>query len=68
MPSFELGIIKVLTTMMSNCHQSKGLRNEPMIGQHIANAQTGKKAQIKISEICKVSKQRFKGISYETSG
>ncbi len=38
MPSFELGIIKVFTLMMSHCHQSKGLWNEPMIGQQIANA------------------------------
>ncbi len=58
--------------MMSHCHQSKGLWNEPMIGQHIANAkasaQTDKKTQIKTSEISKDSKQRFKGISQETSG
>ncbi len=58
--------------MMSHCHQSKGLWNEPMIGQHIANAQesaqTDIKTQIKISEISKDSKQRFKGISQETSG
>ncbi len=38
MPSFELGIIKVFTMMMSHCHQSKVLWNEPMIGEHIANA------------------------------
>ncbi len=38
MPPFELGIIKVFTMMMSHCHQSEGLWNEPMIGQHIANA------------------------------
>ncbi len=43
-----------------------------MIGQHIANAeeraQTDKKTQIKISEISKDTKQRFKGIIQETSG
>ncbi len=38
MPSFEFGIIKVFTMMMNHCHQSKGIWNEPMIGQHIANA------------------------------
>ncbi len=49
MPAFELGIIKVFTMMMmmmlmmmmmmmSHCHQSIGLWNEPLIGQHIANA------------------------------
>ncbi len=38
MPSFELGITKVFTMMVSRCHQSKGLWNEPMLGQHIANA------------------------------
>ncbi len=58
--------------MMSHCHQSKGLWNEPMIGQHVANvqasAQTVKKTQIKISEISKDTKQRFNEIIQETSG
>ncbi len=27
----------MFTMMMSQCHQSKGLWNEPMIGEHIAN-------------------------------
>ncbi len=62
----------MFTMMMSHCHQSKGLWNEPMRGQYIANAkagaQTDKKTQIKISEISKDSKQWFKGISQETSG
>ncbi len=73
MPSVELGVIRVFTMMMMNhCHQSKGLWNEPMIVQHIANAQasaqTDKNTQIKISEISKDTKQRFKGIIQETSG
>ncbi len=39
-----------------------------MIGEHIASAQTDKKTQIKISEISKDTKQRFKAIIQETSG
>ncbi len=58
--------------MMSHCHLSKGLWNEPMIGEHIAiakaSAQTDKNSQIKISSISKDTKQRFKGIIQETSG
>ncbi len=57
---------------MSHCHQSEGLWNEPMIGQHIANAlasaQTDKNTQIKIIEMNKDTKQRFKVIIQETSG
>ncbi len=72
MQSFELGIIKVFTMMMSHCQQSKVLWNGPMIGEHIANAQaspqTYKNTQIKISEISKDTKQRFKGKIQETSG
>ncbi len=58
--------------MNCHCHECKGLWNEPMIGQHIANActsaQTDKNTQIKISEISKDTKQRFKGIIQKTSG
>ncbi len=58
--------------LMSYCHQSKGLWNDPMIGQHIGNAEassrTDKNTQILIVENNKDSKQRFKGISQETSG
>ncbi len=58
--------------MMSQCHLSKGLWKEPMIGQHIANAyagaQTDKKTQIKISEISKYTKQWLKEIIEETGG
>ncbi len=62
----------MMMMMMSHCHQSKGLWNEPIIGEHIANAkasaQMHKSTQIKNSEISKDSKQRLKGISQETSG
>ncbi len=58
--------------MMSHCHQSEGLWNEPMIVSILqVRKQVHKRiknTQIMMSEMNKDTKLRFKGIIEETSG